>query len=138
MAIIKKAKDKRGGPPNKDVVDITTPSISYSNEDLANVIVMLWDDQNLFDDVTERNNKGVPTANAVKKATDLINAETDVKLTRAVIIQEEEHDNDYIMQDDDEVVFVLPNKARIDFAGASASERLETAKMLMACTPNGI
>jgi hypothetical protein len=45
--------------------------------------------------------------------------------------------HDYTMQSDDEVVFVLPNESRI-VAGATQSELLESAKMLMACTPNGI
>ena len=36
-----------------------------------------------------------------------------------------------------EVVFVLPNKTRVG-SGSSAPQLLETAKLLMACTPNGI
>jgi hypothetical protein len=101
------------------------------------VIVKVWTTKTIEDDVLERTAKGVPTAGAVNKATDLVNTETGMKLKRAVIITEEEHDNDYTMQSDDEVVFVLPNESRI-VAGATQSELLESAKMLMACTPNGI
>jgi hypothetical protein len=39
------------------------------------------------------------------------------------------------MQSDDEIVFVLPNKNRI---AAAPKNLLETAKLLMGCTPNGI
>ena len=137
MAIIKKVKDKRPAKSGQDIRDITQPSISYSNEDLANVIVKVWTTKTIEDDVLERTGKGVPTANAVTKATTLINTETGMKLKRAVIITEEEHDNDYTMQDDDEVVFVLPNESRV-VAGATPNELVESAKMLMACTPNGI
>jgi hypothetical protein len=137
VAIIKKVKDKRPAETGKAIRDVTQPSISYSNEGLANLIVKVWTTKSIEDDVLERNAKGVPTANAVTKATDLVNTETGMKLKRAVIITEEEHDNDYTMQNDDEVVFVLPNEGRV-VAAASQAERLETAKMLMACTPNGI
>ena len=56
-------------------------------------------------------------------------------LKRAVIISEDEHDNGYLMEFDDDVVFVLPNKGRADLTGANL---VNTAKLLMACTPNGI
>jgi hypothetical protein len=135
MAIIKKVKDKRPAKTGQDIRDVTQPSISYDNPDLAQVIVDLWaDPQNVLD----RTTKGVPTSGAVTTATNLINSGTGMKLKRAVVITEEEHDNDYTMQDDDEVVFVLPNKTRANFAGTTSNQLLETAKMLMACTPNGI
>jgi hypothetical protein len=56
-------------------------------------------------------------------------------LTRAVVITEAEHDNDYIMQSDDEIVFVLPNQNRVT---AAPKNLLDTAQLLMGCTPNGI
>ena len=40
------------------------------------------------------------------------------------------------MTDNDGVVFVLPNKERANIAGGGTL--LEVAKLLMACTPNGI
>jgi hypothetical protein len=55
----------------------------------------------------------------------------------AVVITEEEHDNDYTMQKPNEVVFVLPNRNRVKSFGDPA-RLLDTAKLLMACTPNGI
>ena len=76
----------------------------------------------------------LPTQGAVQAATKRI-AAAGFDLTRAVVITEAEHDNDYVMQSDDEIVFVLPNKTRIT---AAPKNLLDTAKLLMACTPNGI
>jgi hypothetical protein len=56
-------------------------------------------------------------------------------LKRAVIISEAEHDDGYTMETPDDVVFVLPNPTRVVLTGTSL---LESAKLLMACTPNGI
>jgi hypothetical protein len=39
------------------------------------------------------------------------------------------------MQSDDEIVFVLPDTKRVKTPPANL---LDTAKLLMACTPNGI
>ena len=50
------------------------------------------------------------------QATNLINAETGMKLTRAVVITEEEHDNDYITQEDDKIV-ALPAVWLVRFSG---------------------
>jgi hypothetical protein len=58
-------------------------------------------------------------------------------LKRVVIISEEEHDNGYTTEFDYEVVFVLPNKERVADLTTSAT-LLNTAKLLMARTPNGI
>jgi hypothetical protein len=54
---------------------------------------------------------------------------------RAVIITEDEHDDDYTSEDELEVVFVLPKLERVV---STPAHLLETAKLLMACTPNGI
>ena len=76
------------------------------------------------------------TEHAVDQATAAINAATpNYNIVRVVIISEEEHDNGYTMETPDDVVFVLPNAARINPAGANL---LNSAKLLMACTPNGI
>jgi hypothetical protein len=76
------------------------------------------------------------TANAVTQATAAINAAApNYNLQRAVIIEEKEHDAGYTMQTENDVVFVLPRPERVDLDGANL---LSTAKLLMACTPNGI
>ena len=139
MAIRKKVKDK--GPHAGDTIrDITVPSFSYTpSDELAKVIIKLWNDPQAYHDIIEDRDKGVPTNNASRKATDLINATAKLKLERAVIITEEEHDDDYVMQDPKEVVFVLPNKDRATKKGPDTDpEVLATVRLLMACTPNGI
>lgn len=113
--------------------DITQPTLSYPDTDLPRVIVAVWADPAI---IMQRQG-GLPTDAAVQAATALINGETGMNLSRAVIITEAEHDNDYIMQDDDEVVFVLPNRTRAG-GNSTQDQLLETAKLLMACTPNGI
>lgn len=99
----------------------------------------------LRDALLERDRKGNPTPKAFSAATLKIGTALGVDLKRAVVISEAEHDNDYFM-DDDEVVFVLPDQGRL-IAGAIPNPPLpavnpprlvETAKLLMACTPNGI
>jgi hypothetical protein len=115
--------------------DITQPTLSYPDTDLPRVIVEVWNNRRHILDRDPGSN--IPTQQAVAEATDLINRETGMALRRAVIITEEEHDNHYVMQDDDEIVFVLPNPTRT-IPGASQHQLLESAKLLMACTPNGI
>jgi hypothetical protein len=57
-------------------------------------------------------------------------------MTKPIVITEDEYYQGYTMADDAGVVFVLPDAARADIA--SGSSLLEVAKLLMACTPNGI
>jgi hypothetical protein len=71
----------------------------------------------------------------VQLATSWVNT-LGFNLKRAVVISEAEHDNDYIMQKPEEVVFVLPDRKRLGMAPSGSL--LSTAKLLMACTPNGI
>jgi hypothetical protein len=87
----------------------------------------------------ERNNKGNPTPKAFDVATQKIRQALNVDLKRAVVITEDEHDNDYYL-DEDEVVFVLPDPDRLKPSPdpAHTGNLLATAKLLMACTPNGI
>jgi hypothetical protein len=60
-------------------------------------------------------------------------------LKRAVVITEDEHDNDYYLNED-EVVFVLPDPDRLEPAPTPGrpANLLRTAKLLMACAPSGI
>ena len=87
----------------------------------------------------ERNKGGNPTQRAFEVATAKIKQALNVDLKRAVVITEDEHDNDYYL-DEDEVVFVLPDADRLKPPpdAAHAGNLLATAKLLMACTPNGI
>ena len=76
------------------------------------------------------------TDDAVAQATAAINAAAPgFNLKRCVIIEESEHDDGYTMEDPHDVVFVLPDPDRVVLTGANL---LNSAKLLMACTPNGI
>ena len=115
---------------------ITMPVFAYGpNDRLAQIIVDAWSQPNFLSLLLQRDppNSKIPTPAAVQAATLAVNA-AGFNLTRAVVISEEEHDTDYEMIENNEVVFVVPNGNRV-FPGRSL---LDTAKLLMACTPNGI
>ena len=63
-----------------------------------------------------------------------------VYLTHPVVITEHDYfGNHYHQQDDDEVTFVLPNASRADPGVVPPGQSLlDTARLLMACIPNGI
>ncbi len=144
MAIHKKVRHHGG-----NTSDAALPSFSYDPSKLAPVIVAMWNDGAYPNcPALERKPDGTPTAAAIAAAKALINVPfnagppptgTDLNLEKPVIITEAEHDNGWYMEDDKEVVFVLPNKPRVVQNPAStAAQLLATAKLLMACTPNGI
>jgi hypothetical protein len=120
-------------------VDAAQPMFSYDPIKLAPVIVAMWADPAYPNNAAlQRKPNGSPTAAALTAAKTLINTgATNFNLERPVIITEAEHDADWFTEDENEVVFVLPNKPRVA-AGSTAGQLLETAKLLMACTPNGI
>jgi hypothetical protein len=122
--------------------DVTMPAFSFSpNEALAEMIVQAWTIQAFQDQLLDRDTSVTPpkvTDAAVKAATDAVNA-AGFNLKRAVVITEKEHDNNYKMQQPEtEVVFVLPNPKRLGTSFVPGESLLDTARMLMACTPNGI
>jgi ABC-type cobalamin transport system ATPase subunit len=135
MGVIKKVPDHAHPGHTKDV---TMPVFSYfPNDGLAQVIVDAWADAGIRGRLLQRDAAGNPTPVAVQEATQRINLQGGFNLQRAVVISEEEHDNDYTMQQDNEVVFVLPKDNRV-VAGTVGLTLLNTARLLMACTPNGI
>ena len=123
-------------PDKGETKHLVLPAFSFQPTDaLAQVIIDAWNNKTLRDQLLDRDLKTkLPTQGAVQAATKRITA-AGYDLKRAVVITEAEHDNDYIMQSDDEIVFVLPNHTRITAAPANL---LDTAKLLMGCTPNGI
>jgi hypothetical protein len=133
MAIHKRVDDPAHPGQKKHMV---LPAFGFEPTDgLAQLIVDIWGDSKLEAKLMERDRKTrLPTQGAVREATTRVKR-AGYDLTRAVIITEAEHDSDYIMQSDDEIVFVLPNKKRV---ASPAANLLDTAKLLMACTPNGI
>ncbi len=128
-----------------ETTHLVMPAFSYATntataDALAQIIIDAWasegDPNGLQAKLLARDPRtGFPTQPAIDEAKRVVNA-AGFQLTRAVVISEAEHDNDYIMQSDDEIVFVLPNKKRA--VQTPGSGLLDTAKLLMACTPNGI
>src|SRR5262249_31763346 len=117
---------------------VTVPDFSYSpNDALAQMIVDAWVDQEFRDSLLERGADNVTVTPAAAKAAKQALAARGFHLKRAVVIKEIEYDNNYTMQDPDEVVFVLPNHTRHGNPPPGQS-LLDTARLLMACTPNGI
>ena len=123
--------------------DMTVPEFAMPPDavpGIAGVIVDAWKGVASLSNILDRNpsgpNKGMATPTAVTQATKAINAAAPkFNLLRAVIISEDEHDAGYTMEFPNDVVFVLPNSGRVDLTGTNL---LELAKLLMACTPNGI
>jgi hypothetical protein len=133
VAIRKKVPDNRPHTPANSTRDVAVPVFSYPpTNGLAQVIIDVWANPG---HILDRDNKGNPTQTAVNEATQKIQQTATLDLARAVIITEQEHDDDYTMQKDDEVVFVLPNQNRV---ANNPAHLLDTVKLLMACTPNGI
>jgi hypothetical protein len=133
-------KKPGAGPPGPSgaPTDATIPSFSFGpNDGLAELIVQAWTIKDFRDQLLERDNRQKPTNAAVKAATDAVNA-AGFNLKRAVVISEKEHDADYTMQDPAEVVFVLPDRERLGTSFVPGKSLLDTARLLMACTPNGI
>ena len=128
MAIHRKRKD---GKP------VPAPDFTYvPNDSLAQMIVDAWVDQAFQKSLLEREKDGITVTDAAASEAKASLAAHGIYLTRAVVITEEEYDNDYQAQQDNEVVFVLPNAGRV--TPRPGQTLLETAKLLMAATPNGI
>jgi hypothetical protein len=116
---------------------VTMPDVFYTNDGLAQLICDAWTDAAFRGKLLERDAKGDPTPAAVAEATNGVKAK-GFNLQRAVVISEDEYDNDYTMQQDNEVVLVLPKENKIPAGAGGRSTLLETARFLMARTPNGI
>jgi hypothetical protein len=128
----------------KGTDDITVPEFAMPPDavpGIAQVIVDIWTGQPGLDKIMDRfttgPKTGMATQDAVDQATAAINAAAPgFNLNRCVIIKEDEHDAGYTMEFEDDVVFVLPRKSRLK--PPATANLLQTAKLLMACTPNGI
>jgi hypothetical protein len=132
MAIHKKVKKKDGS-----VKAVPMPDFSYSpNDSLAQMVVDAWVDKGYRDSLLERGADGITVTPAAAREAKVSLAARGYYLERAVVITEDEYDNDYTRQADNEVVFVLPNLDRV--TPRPGQTLLETAKLLMAATPNGI
>jgi hypothetical protein len=154
---IRKPVKKRHPPagPGGQSSDVTMPVIAYSDPGLMELIVQAWADNafnaggvnvnHLGAELMHRDPQtGLPSQRARAAALAAVNEFTNMRLVSAVVISEDEHDDDFTMQDDNQVVFVLPNKSRavvpnqVPQPPHTPPELLNTARLLMACTPNGI
>jgi hypothetical protein len=104
---------------------------SYQNDSLAEMIVLAWTDPTFRADLLHRQADG--TAPKAKEAL----KQRGIYLTNPVVITEDEYFDGFHMQGTDGVIFVLPNQPRTE-KPPRGQTLLETAKLLMACTPNGI
>lgn len=153
MAIHRKVPDTRQGAQPGATVDITVPTFSYENDGLADLIVAAWANdkfdfgggvsgRHFQDALVARDSTGAPTPKARETATAAVNFYANMDLKSVAIITEAEHDLDYTTTDVDELTLVLPRDSRLAGGAISgapyAPDLLETAKILMACTPNGI
>jgi hypothetical protein len=102
---------------------------SYQNDALADLIVKAWSAPvgNPLTTGTE-----AARTTAAQQALD----DRGIHTSKPIVITEAEYYEGYTMSDPDGVVFVLPNGSRANPAGGHSL--LEVAKLLMACTPNGI
>ena len=104
---------------------------SYQNDSLAQMIVHAWTDSTFQTSLLHRESDGSsPNAKAAL-------ADCGIYLSNPVVISENEYSDGYHLHAPDGVVFVLPNYQRAA-SPPSGHTLLETAKLLMACTPNGI
>ncbi len=117
-------KRRNVGDPDVKVLDF-----SYTGDALPNVIVAAWaaaPNGAFYVDLMSKD------ANRVKSCL----ATHGVFLSNPVVLTEDDYEDGWELDNDDQVVLVLPNKTRV--AGPTTANLLETAKALMACTPHGI
>ncbi len=102
---------------------------SYApNDGLAQMIVDAWVDQNFA-------NQLLNSTGAAKSAF----AQRGIFLSNPLVITEAQYNQGYTPGNPDvDVVFVLPNQPRVDVTPPPGQSLLETARLLMAATPNGI
>jgi hypothetical protein len=118
--------------------DIKVADFSYQNDDIAKeIIVKAWSDPvflgTLLGDQTHVQSPAEITARITAAVTALSALPNKpVTLKSAIVLTEAEYHEGWDVDDPDQVVLVLPNRAR------ATGNLLETAKMLMACVPNGI
>jgi hypothetical protein len=123
--LIERERQTGCGEPDKKTERVADFAFQPSDS-LAQMIVDAWVDKGFRDELLNPKN--------AKK----LLAERGIYLEQPVVITEEEYNNHYEMKSDKEVIFVLPDKRRADLSPPKHMTLLETARLLMACTPNGI
>jgi hypothetical protein len=136
-------KKKRGvyadpqNTPKKDLED-KVADFSYQNDGLAQLIVDMWTGAHANLIAPATNTMQYQARSAAAKT---VLAARGIYLEKPIVITEDEYDEGFNLEDAGltatiGVVFVLPRPTRPTTFGGPPL--LETAKMLMAITPNGI
>jgi len=109
-------------PPSRDE---KVADFSYTSDVLAEMIVTAWTDESFRTKLLD------------PSQTKALLEARGFYLENPVVITEDEYNRHHRIKDDTEVVFVLPDERRVQ-AGRAGQNLLETARLLMACVPNGI
>src|SRR5262249_25189017 len=134
LTMPKRAAKKEPGffrkAPNIGDPDVRVADFSYQNDALADLIVRAWTNGTFQNGlITGTPAQRINHAQAALK-------QRGINLTSPIVLSEQEFNEGWDAANDDEVVFVLPNVSRA--TTTTGTPLLETAKLLMACTPNGI
>lgn len=114
-----------------DEPDVKVADVSYTSAGLARIVARAWINNNNYKrDLLSNNTQFIQTQ--------ILN-EASLKLQNPVVITEKEYNDGWDQDSDNQVVFVLPDVERVNKTNQDTEDTLlETAKMLMACVPNGI
>jgi hypothetical protein len=127
-------KNKPGSNPGNKA-DMKVADFSYQNDELAALIAKAWTNAGFRDGLVGDATLNLPIAQRIANAQSALQGLPihPISLTSPIVITEAEYEAGWELDDDDTVVFVLPNAAR-----QAGTNLVETAKLLMACVPNGI
>jgi hypothetical protein len=123
---------KQGAGGDDDLVD-RVADFSYESDALAQLIVEMW--------LGQHTNLVTGTAANRSAAAKATLAAKGLYLEQPIVIKESEYDAGFSLADaalPAAVVFVVPDVSRATITVGTPPALLETAKMLMAVTPNGI
>jgi hypothetical protein len=139
----KKPRGIYADPPStpKAALEDKVADFQYENDVLAQLIVELWTGlhPDLISPATTK-----PEWQARSAAAKTVFKDRGIYLVQPIVITEDEYVEGFSLQDagleiDKGVVLVLPRDKRVTLGtGLGGPPLLETAKMLMAITPNGI
>jgi hypothetical protein len=133
---------KRGifaDPPGTFALQDKVADFTYQNDVLAQLIVEIW--AGAHPELITPSGPGTLPAKYLQRSSNAqtVLAERDIYLSQPIVITEDEYDDGFSLANaglsvPDAVVFVVPRNTR----PTTGKPLLETAKMLMAVTPNGI
>ena len=129
----------QGGTTDPDNLKDKVADFSYQSDALAQLIVDMW--TGFHKDLLEAPNK----TDYLKRSTNAkaVFAARGIHFNQPIVVTEDEYDEGFSLADaglsvTQAIVFVMPRDTRATGATTTGAPLLETAKMLMAVTPNGI